>query len=165
MFDHKTPFLRCNMDKIAPLSEVRSNLSGIISQLEKDRRRVIVTVHGKPAAVIISPEELETLETSADTKLLSSLRRRFRSIHFYTRYGRHIGHIASTARNNAKGKRASRRSPHDTLQMQPMREDSERSNGAHGQASQMPGLRNNSIRATGIRICHSKRCRIRSSGT
>ena len=73
--DNKNTFSRCPMDKIAPLSQVRSNLSGIISQLEKDRRRVVVTVHGKPAAVIISLEELETLETSADTKLLLSLRR------------------------------------------------------------------------------------------
>ena len=63
------------MDKIAPLSQVRSSLSGIISKLQSDHKRVIVTAHGKPAAVIISLEELETLETSADTKLLSSLRR------------------------------------------------------------------------------------------
>lgn len=67
--------LWCNMDKIRPLSEVRGNLSGIISKLENDRRRLIVTVHGKPAAVIISPEELETLEITADAELVSSLSR------------------------------------------------------------------------------------------
>jgi len=63
------------MDKIAPLSEVRGNLSGIISELKKDRRRVVVTVHGKPAAVIMSPEEVETLEITSDPELMASLRR------------------------------------------------------------------------------------------
>jgi prevent-host-death family protein len=76
------------MDKIAPLSEVRSNLSGIISKLRSDHKRVIVTVHGKPGAVIISLEELETLETRADTKLLSSLRRALEDV----KEGRLVSH-------------------------------------------------------------------------
>ena len=76
------------MDKIRPLSEVRSNLSGIISNLEKNRLRVVVTVHGKPAAVIMSPEELETLEITADAELLSSLRRAIEDVNA----GRMVSH-------------------------------------------------------------------------
>ena len=63
------------MDKIAPLSEVRSNLSGIVSELARSKKRLIVTRNGKPAAVIISPEELETLEILADSDLAKSLSR------------------------------------------------------------------------------------------
>ena len=76
------------MDKIAPLSEVRGNLSGIISRMENDRKRLIVTVHGKAAAVIISPEELETLEITADAELLSSLRRALEDV----KAGRLVSH-------------------------------------------------------------------------
>jgi prevent-host-death family protein len=76
------------MDKIRPLSEVRSNLSGIVSRMRSDRRRLVVTVHGKPAAVIVSPEEIETLEITADAELLDSLRRALEDV----RAGRLVRH-------------------------------------------------------------------------
>ena len=63
------------MEKIAPLSEVRSNLSGIVSKVASTYKRLVVTRNGKPAAVIISPEELETLEIMADAGLVRSLNR------------------------------------------------------------------------------------------
>ena len=63
------------MEKIAPLSEVRSNLSEIVSKVAGTYKRLVVTRNGKPAAVIISPEELETLEIMADAGLVRSLNR------------------------------------------------------------------------------------------
>jgi len=63
------------MEKIAPLSEVRSRLSEIVSGIVGTYKRLVVTRNGKPAAVIISPEELETLEIMADAGLVRSLNR------------------------------------------------------------------------------------------
>ena len=62
------------MDKIASLSHVRANLPKLVSSLGKSSRdRVIITRNGAAAAVLISPEDLETLEILADRKLMLSL--------------------------------------------------------------------------------------------
>ncbi len=61
------------MDKIGPISEVRAHLPEVIDQVRKTRKRFIITRQGKPVAVMISPEELETLEIMADADLMRSL--------------------------------------------------------------------------------------------
>ena len=62
------------MDKIAPVSQVRAHLPEIIASLGKNKRkRVIITRNGMASAVLLSPEELETLEILADKKLMLSL--------------------------------------------------------------------------------------------
>ena len=61
------------MDKIGPISEVRSHLPRVINEVRKTRKRFIVTRQGKAVVVMISPEELETLEILADPELLKSL--------------------------------------------------------------------------------------------
>ncbi len=64
------------MDKISPISEVRSHLPGLVKSLGKHpRNRIIVTKSGRPAAVLLSPEELESLEVMADKDLLLSILR------------------------------------------------------------------------------------------
>ena len=63
-----------DMDKIASISQVRANLPKLVAGLGKrGRERVIITRNGAAAAVLISPEELETLEILADRKLMLSL--------------------------------------------------------------------------------------------
>jgi prevent-host-death family protein len=65
-----------NMDKIASLSHVRANLPKLVASLgKKNRDRVIITRNGAAAAVLISVEDLETLEVLADRKLMLSLLR------------------------------------------------------------------------------------------
>ena len=62
------------MDKIASISHVRAHLPELISGLKKNRRnRVIITRNGSAAAVLLSPEELETLEILADRELMLSI--------------------------------------------------------------------------------------------
>ncbi len=62
------------MTKIAPVSYVRAHLPQMVAALgEKKRDRVIITRNGAPSAVLVSPEELETLEILADKKLMLSL--------------------------------------------------------------------------------------------
>lgn len=48
------------------ISTVRSQLPDLINQVSRSNERITVTVHGKPRAVILSQEELESLEETAD---------------------------------------------------------------------------------------------------
>ncbi len=49
-----------------PLSDVRSTLSSIVERVEGTHERVLVTRNGRPAVVLISPEDLEGLEETLD---------------------------------------------------------------------------------------------------
>ncbi|MFH1705613.1 MAG: type II toxin-antitoxin system Phd/YefM family antitoxin [Patescibacteria group bacterium] len=48
------------------ISDLRSNLPTLIQQVSEDLKRLIVTVGGKPKAAIISLDELESLEETAE---------------------------------------------------------------------------------------------------
>jgi prevent-host-death family protein len=61
------------MDKVVPISEVRNRLPQIVNKIIATNERYIITRGGKPAAILISPEELETLEILADEELIDSL--------------------------------------------------------------------------------------------
>lgn len=62
------------MNKIASLSYVRAHLPEMVASLGKGKRgRVTITRNGMASAVLVSPEELETLEILADKKLMLSL--------------------------------------------------------------------------------------------
>lgn len=45
-----------------PLAEVRSRLSEVVDEVEREHARVTITKHGRPAAILISPDDLESLE-------------------------------------------------------------------------------------------------------
>ena len=45
-----------------PLGEVKSHLSELVSRVHDHHERVTVTVHGRPSAVLVAPEDLEQLE-------------------------------------------------------------------------------------------------------
>lgn len=45
-----------------PLATVKSTLSSIVDQIERTHQRVTITRNGKPAAVVLSVEDLESLE-------------------------------------------------------------------------------------------------------
>jgi prevent-host-death family protein len=61
-----------------PLADVKNRLSEVIERLEREHGRVIVTKHGRPAAVMLSIEDLEsleeTLEILSDPQLLKDIR-------------------------------------------------------------------------------------------
>jgi antitoxin YefM len=48
------------------LADVKNRLSEVVDRLEREHGRVIITKHGHPAAVVISVEDLESLEESLD---------------------------------------------------------------------------------------------------
>ncbi len=61
-----------------PLADVKNRLSEVVDRLQREHGRVIITKHGHPAAVVISVEDLESLEETLDIMdsagLLSDIR-------------------------------------------------------------------------------------------
>jgi antitoxin YefM len=49
-------------DTVLPLAEIKKRLSEVVDGVEQRHDRVLLTRNGRPAAVIISPEDLESLE-------------------------------------------------------------------------------------------------------
>ena len=50
------------MSETLPLSSVKAHLSELVDRVEGEHDRVVVTRNGRPAAVLISHEDLEGLE-------------------------------------------------------------------------------------------------------
>jgi antitoxin YefM len=48
------------------LSEVKARLSEVVDQVEREHDRVVLTRNGKPAAVLVSPDDLAALEDTLD---------------------------------------------------------------------------------------------------
>lgn len=61
------------MDTISPISEVRAHLPEVVNTVQKKKKRCIITRQGKAIAIVISPEDLETLEIMSDPELIRSL--------------------------------------------------------------------------------------------
>ena len=47
---------------VLSLAEVKAHLSELVGRVGREHERVTVTVHGKPSAVLIATEDLESLE-------------------------------------------------------------------------------------------------------
>jgi prevent-host-death family protein len=66
------------MSETLPLAEVKAKLSEMVDRVEHTHDRITVTRNGRPAAVIISPDELasleETLELLSDPDAMTELR-------------------------------------------------------------------------------------------
>ena len=62
---------------VLPLGDVKSHLLELVSRVHDHHERVTVTVHGRPSAVLIAPEDLErleeTLEIMRDTATMNRL--------------------------------------------------------------------------------------------
>ncbi len=49
-----------------PLAEVKNRLSEVVDRLEREHGRIVITKHGRPAAVVLSIEDLDSLEETLD---------------------------------------------------------------------------------------------------
>jgi antitoxin YefM len=62
-----------------PLSAVKARLSELVDRVEREDDRVVVTRNGRPAAVLVSPDDLESLEETlavlSDPALLAKVRK------------------------------------------------------------------------------------------
>lgn len=56
-----------------PLADIKNRLSEVVDRLEREHGRVIITRHGHPAAVVMSVEDLESLEETLDVMNSSAL--------------------------------------------------------------------------------------------
>jgi len=51
---------------VLPLGEVKSHLSELVGRAHDHLERVTATVHGRPSAVLVAPEDLERLEETLE---------------------------------------------------------------------------------------------------
>ena len=63
-----------------PLAEVKNRLSEVVERLEREHGRVVITKHGRPAAVVLSIEDLEGLEETLDILSDPPLLRRLKKV-------------------------------------------------------------------------------------
>jgi antitoxin YefM len=66
------------MARVVPFTEARARLTELLDDVEARHEHLVITRKGRPAAVVVSPEEWdaieETLETLQDDELLAALR-------------------------------------------------------------------------------------------
>lgn len=64
---------------ILPFSEAKAQLSELADRVEAEHDRILVTRNGRPSFVLLSPDDLESLEETLDIlrddELLASIRR------------------------------------------------------------------------------------------
>jgi prevent-host-death family protein len=62
-----------------PITEAKAHLSDLVDRTSREHERFVLTRNGRPAAVLMSPEDLESLEETVeilqDRALLDSIRR------------------------------------------------------------------------------------------
>jgi prevent-host-death family protein len=54
------------MSDTLPLAEVKAKLSEMVDRVEQQHDRITVTRNGRPAAVLVSPDDLASLEDTLD---------------------------------------------------------------------------------------------------
>ena len=54
------------MSETLPLAQVKSKFSEMVDRVEHTHDRIVVTRNGRPAAVMISPDELTSLEDTLE---------------------------------------------------------------------------------------------------
>jgi antitoxin YefM len=54
------------MSNLISISDARANLPELVTKVEKTMDRIVITVNGQPKATLVSAEELESLEETAE---------------------------------------------------------------------------------------------------
>jgi prevent-host-death family protein len=67
-----------------PLAEAKAQLSRLVDQVAKTDEEILITRNGRPAAVLVSPEEYESWRETeairADPELMGEIRRGLRAL-------------------------------------------------------------------------------------
>ncbi|HET7397347.1 MAG TPA: type II toxin-antitoxin system Phd/YefM family antitoxin [Intrasporangium sp.] len=50
------------MSETVSLAQAKAHLSELVGRVDRQHDRVTVTVHGRPSAILLSPDDLEALE-------------------------------------------------------------------------------------------------------
>lgn len=74
-----TTLVTMSIDSTMALRDVKAHLSEVVDQVETQHDRVTITRHGKPAAVVISADDLssleETLQVLSNERSMERIRR------------------------------------------------------------------------------------------
>jgi prevent-host-death family protein len=66
------------MFETLPLATVKARFSELVDRVAREQDRVVVTRHGRPVAVLVSPDDLEDLEETlailSDPELMAQIR-------------------------------------------------------------------------------------------
>ena len=54
------------MPDTLPFSEAKAHLSELAERVEREHERILVTRNGRPSFVLVSPDDLESLEETLD---------------------------------------------------------------------------------------------------
>jgi prevent-host-death family protein len=70
--------------KTLSLSEAKMKLSGLVELVKATDEEVVITKNGRPAAVLVSPEEFEswkeTIAVRSDTALMKEIRKGLKAL-------------------------------------------------------------------------------------
>ncbi|MDO8657309.1 MAG: type II toxin-antitoxin system prevent-host-death family antitoxin [Candidatus Levybacteria bacterium] len=59
------------MTNLVAISDARANLPELVNKVNKNLERFVITINGQPKAVLVSEEELESLEETAEILAIS----------------------------------------------------------------------------------------------
>jgi antitoxin YefM len=66
------------MSEVSSLADAKAHLSELVARVGTQHERITVTVHGRPAAVLLAVDDLEAMEETiavlADAAVMNSLR-------------------------------------------------------------------------------------------
>ena len=54
------------MGNLISISDARANLPDLVNKVSNNLDRIVITVNGQPKAILVSSEELESLEETAE---------------------------------------------------------------------------------------------------
>ncbi len=63
------------MTNLISISDARANLPELIDRVGDTMDRITITVNGKPKATLVSAEELESLEETAEVLAISNIKK------------------------------------------------------------------------------------------
>lgn len=71
--------IRTILSETIPFTEAKAHLSDLVDRTSREHERFVVTRNGRPAAVLLSPDDLESLEETVDIlqdrSLIESIRK------------------------------------------------------------------------------------------
>ena len=77
-YQYVATLVAMTVDGSMALRDVKNHLSEVVDQVEREHDRVVITKHGKPAAVVVSVDDLasleETLQVVGRPKLMQQVR-------------------------------------------------------------------------------------------
>lgn len=59
--------------ELMSLADVKNRLSEVVDHVEREHDRVVITKHGRPAAVVLNVDDLESLEETLDVMSSATL--------------------------------------------------------------------------------------------